>query len=69
MLVSMASSKLENRWVFSAFLAPCSPDFGFGQIFKTVQAAQALLYIVFNLTCSEASALSGIHDNMIVKAR
>jgi len=65
----MDSSKLENRQVFSAFLAPSSPHFGFGQIFKAVQAAQALLDIILNLTCYEASAPCGIHDDMMVQAR
>jgi hypothetical protein len=47
-------------------LAPSSPDFGFAQIFKAVQAAHALLDIVLNLTCSEASDACGFHDYMKV---
>jgi hypothetical protein len=50
-------------------LAPSSPDFGFAQYFKAVKAAQALLDIILNLTCSEASAPCGFHDNMMVQAR
>jgi hypothetical protein len=66
MLVTMATSKLENGQVFRASLSPSSPDFGFAQYFKAVLAAQAFLYIVFHLTCSEASTPCSFHDNMKV---